>query len=676
MKTLLLGGTIVDGTGNRPAYQGDIYINNDIIEQIKPWLNGKGPIVEENDKLIDCVGKYITPGWIDQHCHYDGQVTWDPYLSPSASCGVTTLIMGNCGIGFAPIRPSVKEREFLLQLVESVEDIPGAALNIGIDWSWETFPQYLDKLDTLDLAADVGVMIGHAPLRAYVLGERASLSDKPGGPANDIITEDEINQMEDIVREAVAHGALGFSTSRIILHRDKSGNLTPGSLAQEAEMLALGRGVGLGGGGIFEGAFDFATYDDVPRDKMDKAKINIHGKREWYWMTEVAKNYRVRFSFATSGERMKQMRDFNEAEGEDLMFGQVLIRPQGVLLSMNSKVNPFRYTPTFMKLKDQGKHMDLPTLRDAQVKSAIITEATNMLKENNTPGQIFKHVMGPLGQTYKWCRSYEPKKEDSVRATAKRLGVPEHVVLYDWMTEKMADEEKGIYPIVWRPMFTPDPSLEWTRKQFVEHYNALPGVADGGAHGTVLTDATANTSMIMWYYRDRTVDFGPKIGLEHAVMKMTSAIADLYFMEDRGRILRGMKADINVLDMDKLNIHAPKYVDDLPANATRWIQEVDGYEYTLKNGIVTFINGKPTGKLPGGLVRNPQAIGRNKTNDIPSLIPWKDLMSNQIRLTGEVSTSNENRDISSALGQDEIGGSSLGRMLNVLDDDTNSRAKM
>eukprot|EP00943_MAST-04B_sp_MAST-4B-sp1_P003977 g3977.t1 len=676
MRTLLRGGIIVDGTGSRPAYQGDVYILNDIIEKITPWNQNQAPQQQANDKMIDCTGKFITPGWIDQHCHYDGQVTWDPFLSPSASCGVTTMIMGNCGIGFAPVRQSRKEREFLLHLVESVEDIPGAALNVGIDWSWETFPQYLDKLDSLNLAADVGVMIGHAPLRAYVLGERASLSDRPGGPANDIITEDEINQMEEVVREAVAHGALGFSTSRIILHRDKSGNLTPGSLAQEAEMLALGRGVGLGGGGIFEGAFDFATYDDIPRNKMDKSKIRIHGEREWYWMTEIAKNYGVKFSFATSGERMRQMREFNEAQGENLMYGQVLIRPQGLLLSINSKLNPFRYTPTFRKLKEQGKHMHLPTLRDAKVKNAIISEATKMLKENDTLGQIFKRVMGPLGQTYKWTRSYEPKPEDSVLATAKRLGLPEHVVLYNWMTEKRENEGNGLYPIIWRPMFTPDPSLEWTRKQFVEHYNALPGVADGGAHGTVLTDATANTSMLMWYCRDRTEDFGPKIGLEHAVMKMTSAIADLYFMEDRGRILSGMKADINVIDMDKLNIHPPKYVDDLPKHATRWLQEVEGYAYTLKNGVITFIDGQATGALPGGLVRNPKAIQRNKAKSIPSLTPWKELLSNQICLFGEVDTTNSNRDIGSALGQDEIGGSSLGRMLDVLDDDNNSRAKM
>ena len=290
---------------------------------INMYANNMSKQAPSNAQVIDCRGKAITPGWIDQHTHYDGQVTWDPYLSPSANCGVTTVLMGNCGIGFAPIRQGAKDRQFLLDLVDAVEDVPGAALNVGIDWSWETFPQYMNKLDSLDLAIDVAVLIGHAPVRAYVLGERANLSDLPGGPQNDEITKAEIDRMASIIEEAVAEGAMGFSTSRIILHRDKSGDLTPGTMAQEAEMLAIGRAIAAGGGGVFEGAFDFGTYDDVPRNQADKQKMELFAKKEWHWMSQVAKHYRVPFSFATDSNRVEMMRQFNMAENENLFYAQM-----------------------------------------------------------------------------------------------------------------------------------------------------------------------------------------------------------------------------------------------------------------------------------------------------------------------------------------------------------------
>ena len=320
---VLKGGTIVDGTGKTPSYQGDVIVKNGKIIDVQAYANNMTKQAPSNAQVIDCRGKAITPGWIDQHTHYDGQVTWDPYLSPSANCGVTTVLMGNCGIGFAPIRQGAKDRQFLLDLVDAVEDVPGAALNVGIDWSWETFPQYMNKLDSLDLAIDVAVLIGHAPVRAYVLGERANLSDLPGGPQNDEITKAEIDRMASIIEEAVAEGAMGFSTSRIILHRDKSGDLTPGTMAQEAEMLAIGRAIAAGGGGVFEGAFDFGTYDDVPRNQADKQKMELFAKKEWHWMSQVAKHYRVPFSFATDSNRVEMMRQFNMAENENLFYAQM-----------------------------------------------------------------------------------------------------------------------------------------------------------------------------------------------------------------------------------------------------------------------------------------------------------------------------------------------------------------
>lgn len=288
--TVLKGGNIVDGTGSTPVFVGDVHIEGSLITKVHNYqTDGPDSGIPPDARIIDCTGKEVTPGWIDQHTHYDGQVTWDPYLSPSCAAGVTTVVCGNCGVGFAPCRTDKESRSFLLNLVEAVEDIPNEAMSQGIDWSWETFPEYLDKLDSMSLACDVAVLITHCPVRAYAIGSRAALSDLPGGPENDEITPAEIEHMAEIVREAVAAGACGFSTSRIILHRDGSGNLTPGSLAQEAEMLALGRAIAAGGGGIFEGAFDFASYDDVPVLERDTAKQKAFYEREWHWMQAVSR---------------------------------------------------------------------------------------------------------------------------------------------------------------------------------------------------------------------------------------------------------------------------------------------------------------------------------------------------------------------------------------------------
>ena len=265
--------------------------------------------------------------------------------------------MGNCGVGFAPCRTDEDSRTFLLNLVEAVEDIPNEALSVGIDWAWETFPEYLDKLDTLNLACDVAVLIGHAPIRAYVLGERASLSDRPGGPANDIITSEEIEAMAQVVKDAVAAGAVGFSTSRLILHRDSSGRLTPGSLAQEEEMMALGRAIAAGGGGVLEGVFDFASYDDVPLDQRDPAKMEAHAAREWHWMTSVAREYGVKLSFPSGlgNPIFQHMQEFNAEVGEPRITAQVFIRPQGRLLSFDANTNPFQYTAAWREMVGSGQ---------------------------------------------------------------------------------------------------------------------------------------------------------------------------------------------------------------------------------------------------------------------------------------------------------------------------------
>jgi N-acyl-D-amino-acid deacylase len=671
---ILRGGTVVDGTGGPPMEHCDVYIENDKIINMLLWKNGNPPplpVLEEKlIQVIDCRNKIVAPGWIDQHTHYDGQVTWDPYLSPSASCGVTTAIMGNCGIGFAPVRSGLKDREFLLQLVEAVEDIPGAALNVGIDWSWETFPQYLDKLATLDLAMDVGVLIGHAPVRAYILGERASISDRPGGPINNDITENEIELMANVVKEAVKAGAMGFSTSRLILHRDSSGVLTPGSLATELEMLALGHAVASGGGGVIEGVFDFFMYDDIPVKSMVPELIQLHGQREWSWMTNIAKEYNVPFSFATNvgNPRFHLMNEFNnklikEFSMKPKMYAQVFTRPQGLLISFDSRMNPFSFTPYFQRLEKEGKTKDMKFMSSSTIKDKIVSETISMINGHNQVSDMFDKMV-VLDNTYRWVPSYEPKKEDSVEHTAKRLNVEPVSLMYEWLcTDNNGLPGNGV---LWRPMFQSDPNLDPIMNSF-SFDHALPGVGDGGAHGTVFTDATANTNLLSWWVRDRPIG---KLKIETVIHKSTLAMANLYNLYDRGQIAIGMKADINVIDLKKVQVCKPIHVNDLPTGAPRWLQYVKGYDLTMVSGTITFQNGIKTGKLPGRLVRN-QKSAKNVNRNIDQLKPYKSLLSgikvlDDQKTNGKDSSTAQERAVNSALGVDDAGASALGRIANVL----------
>lgn len=670
--TVLRGGTIVDGTGETPAYTGDVHVEGTTISAVFAYEDGAAPEAPPGATVIDCAGKLVTPGWVDQHTHYDGQVTWDPYLSPSSNAGVTTCVMGNCGIGFAPARTGESDREFLLSLVEAVEDIPGAALNVGIDWSWETFPQYLDKLDTLNLAIDVAVLIGHAPVRAYVLGERASVSDRPGGPENDIITDAEIEQMAECVREAVAAGAVGFSTSRLILHRDSSGQLTPGSLAQEAEMLALGRAIAAGGGGVLEGVFDFASYDDVPMNQRDPELSSIHAKREWHWMTTLAREYGVTLSFASGlgNPIFHAMGDINEELGRSAINAQVFVRPQGRLLSFDANTNPFQYTTTWREMvasgqidfsSDEAKRRTVAFLRLDSTRDAICNECIATVEADDRTGKILKAIMGPMGQVYRWLESYEPRPGDSVKDTAVSLGTSEYAVCFDWMAN--AADGSDALGCLWHPMFQVDPSNEGLRKAF-DYPHAMPGVADGGAHGTILTDATANTTLLSWYCRDRTEEYGPKMTLENAVYKSTSAISHMYSLFDRGVIAAGKKADINVIDLASLKILQPEYVHDLPEQASRWVQYTEGYEMTMCSGVITFMQGQPTGALPGGLVRNPlgELVSGEKAQDpLPYLQFLSDFGSMGAGAGGD-GLSSEERGVNAALAEEQTGASALARL--------------
>ena len=354
---------------------------------------------------------------------------------------------------------------------------------------------------------------------------------------------------------------------------------------------------------------------------------------------------------------------------------QVFVRPQGLLMSMDSRMNPFGFTPTYQTLKREGKANDANLLMTIDVKNQIIKETKALAQGKSQVAQMFSRMI-KLDNTYRWTPGYEPNKEDSCANIARKMGVDEYELFYDWMcTESDGRRGRGV---AWRPMFQEDPSLETIRKSF-EYEHALPGVSDGGAHGTIFTDATANTNLLSWWCRDRDSSKGPQMQIEKAVAKSTSTMARLYNMSDRGIIAAGMKADINVIDMDRISVLQPRHVNDLPTGAHRWLQGVQGYDMTIVSGVVTFIQGQPTGNLPGGLVRNPKAIAAQQNGGVHPLRPYNELLSGIETFTGKDAYKNmkaQDRAVAAVLADDNAGASALGRIANVLRSDTDGKANL
>lgn len=586
---VIRGGTIVDGTGS-PPFQGDIAIDGALITAVGHALAVRGAFE------VDARGLLVAPGWVDVHTHFDGQVTWDPLLTPSGLCGVTTCIMGSCGIGFAPCRR--RQRRFLVSLVEAVEDIPGTALHQGISWEWETFEEYLDALERRELVCDVGAMVGHAAVRTWVLGRRANLSDRPGGAREHPVQPREIEQMAAVVRDAVAAGALGFSTSRILLHRDASGVLTPGTLASAQEMLAIGDAVVAGGGGIVQLAQDFATYDDVGRyDRVDEELRQQHSESEWEWMMDMVLKHRqslaLSYVVTTAGGEAS---DLPLARLGHLNYrgvlarAQVLERPQAVLMSFDSAVHPFVDSSTFRSIPGRDR---VACLRAGGALRSRVLSETEL-----TVGGLVLGLVGAWDRVFPWTAGYEPPAELSLRAEAARRGCSPQEAALDALLQ---DGGRGV---LWSPLFQyPEGSLQATWRALV-HPHTVPGGADAGAHATVIQDATSATHLLTHWARDRTR--GPRIPLETVVRKQTQDAASLFGLLDRGVLAAGKRADLNVIDHAALELLPPRYAFDLPGGAGRWLQDVRGYRLTLLAGKVTLQDGRPTGQMPGRLVRNPR----------------------------------------------------------------------
>jgi N-acyl-D-amino-acid deacylase len=565
---VIRGGTVVDGTG-APARRADVAIDGDRIVAV-------GGDIGEGRREIDAAGQLVTPGWVDIHTHYDGQVTWDPHLTPSGWNGVTTVVMGNCGVGFAPVHPG--KEDFLIQLMEGVEDIPGTALAEGIEWKWESFPEYLDALEEMPRSVDVATQVPHGAVRAYVMGER--------GARNEKATPEDVEQMAAIVKQGLEAGALGFSTSRTILHRAKDGEVVPGTYAEDEEVLGIGRALGEVGHGVFEVASDLSPEGD-----------------ELSWMSRLGKETGRPVSFAClqnpgdpdQWKRLLEAVDKDHAEG-GCLTPQVAQRPAGLLLGWESSFHTFMLSPAFAEYANLPVDERIAKLRDPEVRAKLIASEPNL---GSLPGPAMLvagafQMMYPLGDS----PDYEPGPEKSIAAIAEREGRNPREVVYDLMMER---DGKGM---IYLPLLGyANGDFEAIRTMML-HPAAVFSLSDGGAHCGLICDASVPTFLLTHWVRDR--QRGERIPLETIVERQTRRTAAFYGLEDRGVIAEGMKADINVIDLDSLHIHAPKMVYDLPAGGRRLIQEIDGYRYTIKSGEVTYENGKPTGVLPGVLVRGPQ----------------------------------------------------------------------
>ena len=567
---IIRGGTLVDGTGAAPVV-GDIGVQGDRIVAV-------GKVEGTARREIDATGLLITPGWVDIHTHYDGQATWDAVMAPSSWHGVTTAIMGNCGVGFAPVRPG--QQDFLIQLMEGVEDIPGAALAEGIDWKWETFPEYLDALEAKPRTIDVGVHVPHGSVRAYVLGDRCNTDYQPDAG--------EIAEMAGLVREGVAAGALGFSTSRTLLHKDIHGIHVPGTFAGSDEMLALG----LSMKGLTHGVFEMVSD-------------NLGDDDEWAWVKGFVEETGLPVTLvATSAGAYQGNKMFNIAEesrekGMDIR-PQIAGRPTGILNGLTSNFHIFMASPTWkselegLALEDKVAAMARPEIRAALLSedSPLIRAATSSPVSGQVAGldgllwRIF-----PLGER----PNYEPDREGSVAGLAEAAGLSPLEMMYDLLIRD------GGHELFYQPLGGYQTyNFDFFRKN-MQHPNVLFGLSDGGAHCGVIADAGMPTFILTHWARDRVK--GEQFPLEFLVRKLTSDTARAYGLNDRGRLEPGLLADLNVIDFKALRLFRPEAIYDLPAGGRRLVQRAEGYRYTIKSGQVTFEDGQHTGALPGGLVR-------------------------------------------------------------------------
>ncbi|MFF0609782.1 amidohydrolase family protein [Nocardia tengchongensis] len=572
---IIENGTIVDGTGAEP-YAADVAVENGRIAAITP----PGRLAQAvADNRIDATGLLVTPGFVDIHTHYDGQITWDPQLTPSCWHGVTTVVMGNCGVGFAPVTP--EKRDWLIGLMEGVEDIPGAALSSGIRWDWESFPQFLDALDRLPLAIDVGTQVPHGAVRGYVMGER--------GARNEAAAPEDIDLMAKLVREGIEAGALGFSTSRTIVHRAIDGEPVPGTFAAEEELFGIGQALADAGAGVFELAPAGIMGEDLAAPD-----------RELAWMIRLAEKTGRTVSFGLlqhdgAPDDWKRLLDSSAAafDAGIPVRPQVSARPLGLLIGLQT-FNPFSFRPSYQAAVERsGQDLDalVTALRDPALRDAILNEA-------DLPDNPMAFLSMGLDRTFTLGDppDYEPAPDASLAGDADRAGIETFRYLYDQLLTR--DGRALFYrPLLNYSRFTQDPI-----RDMLLHPATAVGLGDGGAHVGAICDASNTTYLLTHWTRDRTR--GDRIPLPLAIRKMTHDTAQMYGLGDRGTVEVGKKADLNVIDYEALRLLPPAVAYDLPGGARRLLQRAEGYRATIVSGEVVLRDGEDTGARPGALIRS------------------------------------------------------------------------
>ena len=564
---IVRNGLVVDGTG-APPRRADVAVDDGVITEV-------GIDLGRASQEIDAEGTVVAPGWVDVHTHYDGQATWDPELAPSSWHGATTVVMGNCGVGFAPVRSG--GQDFLIELMEAVEDIPGTALHEGIDWSWESFAEYLDALDSMPRTVDVAAQIPHVALRAFVLGERAHEAD---------VTVDEVAEMARLTAEALDAGALGFSTSRTILHKSRHG-LIPGTHSAPDELIAIGRAMADAGGGVFQ-----FVSDDLATSGAERA-----------WIRELATmGLTVTYSLAQSPRDPRAFADALDeasaltAAGSNV-FPQVPSRPTGMLYGLQTSLHPFTACPSYRALWDEPLADRVAAMSAPDFRSRIVDE------EFQTRDVAARFLARNWAGIYRLGDppDYEPHPDSSVAAVAARdRRRPEEVAL-DWLLE-----DDGM-ALLFAPLGSYVDQDHEVIREMISHPASIVGLSDGGAHCGLICDASFPTYLLTHWTRDRTR--GELLPLELVVHKQTGATAAAYGLTDRGTLAPGMKADMNVIDVDALHLHAPEIITDLPAGGRRLVQRVDGYRWTVQSGRITFEDGHATGARPGSVIRREPSTG-------------------------------------------------------------------
>ena len=563
---VIRGGRVVDGTGAAQR-SADVAINGDRIAEVGD-LSGVAA-----KRIIDADGALVTPGWVDIHTHYDGQATWDPIMAPSSLHGVTSVVMGNCGVGFAPARPGEAEHDALIALMEGVEDIPGSALNEGLPWDWESFPDYLDSVASRPHTIDIGAMLPHAALRAYVMGERgANYKEDP--------TEAEIAEMTRLTIEALQAGAVGVGTSRTVNHRSRTGAKIGTLTARSEELLGIAEGLRIANKGVLQFVSDMKDLD--VELTMMRAAAELAGRPLSVSLIQadpVPNKWRDVLAFLERAQ----------ADGVN-MKAQVACRPVGLLIGLHGSMHPFVKAPSYAPLASLPAAQQVAAMRNPELRAALLAEAREV--RGGLYGMVAKQPdkLFRLGDP----PNYEPRPEDSLAAQAQRLGRDPMDLVYDVLLER-AGEELLYVPAGNFSGFT----LDATREMLLSQW-CLPGLSDGGAHVGFICDASFPTYLLAHWGRDRA----DGLPLEFVVKRQTFDTASHVGWTDRGVLAPGKLADVNVIDFERLQLHAPTMINDLPAGGRRLMQTAEGYTHTIKRGEVSFENGAHTGALTGQLVRS------------------------------------------------------------------------